>query len=150
MSSPQARLQAFLDGERPDDVAIYIHDEQIGDMQALTEVAVRVETGVVLVVDGERGQRAFEQLSGIAAMEFASAAMDTDGQLAHDLTGGRCPQAGASHSVGLLLAFAEEQHPEMDGIHGEGTVIHGYAACRCGARYSDRWLADEEPTDATG
>ena len=150
MSSPQDRLEAFLDGERPDDVAIYIHDEQIGDMQALTEVAVRVETGVVLVVDGERGQRAFEQLSGVAAMEFAGAAMDTDGQLAHDLTGGRCPQPGASHSVGLLLAFAEEQHPEMDGIHGEGAVIHAYAACRCGERYSDRWLADDEPADATG
>lgn len=134
----------FLAGERLDDVALYLSDDAVDDPGALADRGERVEDGVVLVVDGERGRSAFSAATGTDAMGFAKTAMDRDGEIHRDLTGGGCPEddGEGSHAVRFLLAFAEEQNEDVGGIYAEGNVIHAYAQCSCGVAYSEKWVAD--------
>ena len=131
---------AFCRGERPDDVLIYLHEEGIGSIEDLLEIGSRVEDGVVLVLPGEEGRAAFEQATGLGAMDFAGMAMDTDGEIDADCTGGTCPDAqnGEDHYVKFLFAFVEEENEAVGGIYAEGDVLHGYAACACGTTYSEK------------
>jgi hypothetical protein len=138
----------FLAGERPDHVLVYVAERAVDDADALAAHGEHVGDGVALVLEAERGRAVFERATGIGAMDFAGAAMDLEGDVDSDCTGGECPRAHPDepeedHGVRLLFAFAEEQNREVDGLYAEGDVIHAYAACDCGATYSDRWLAGE-------
>jgi hypothetical protein len=137
----------FLDGERPDHVLVYVAEGAVDDPDALAAHGERVDDGVVLVLEAERGQTVFERATGIGAMDFAGAAMDTEGDVAPDCAGGDCPTAHPEdpddHPVRLLFAFAEEENDEAGGVYAEGDVIHAYTACDCGTTYSDRWVAGE-------
>lgn len=138
--------RAFLSGERPEDVLIYLNDTVVSNSDALAEHADSVENGVVLVLPGDRGRSVFERIVGVPPMTFAGAAMDTDGSVAADCTGGECPDADSDpedHRMRVLLAFAEEQNEEAGGLYAAGDVIHAYAGCTCGTTYSDRWVAEE-------
>ena len=139
----EARYAAFRRGERADDVCIYLHEEGVGNVDALSEMGIRTDDGVVLVMPGEEGRAAFQRATSLDPMDFAGMAMDTDGEIDEDLTGGDCPDAddGADHYVKFVFAFAEERHPEMEGLYAEGDVIHAYAACACGTTYSEKWVA---------
>lgn len=144
-------LAAFLAGERPAEVAIYLASAVVDDPDALAAYGETVPDGVVMVVPGERGRRAFAAATGSEAMAFARRAMGTEGQVDGDLTGGTCPQATAgsdgdddAHEVRVVFAFAEEQNEGVGGIYAEGDVIHAYARCSCGEYYSDRWVADRD------
>lgn len=134
--------EAFLRGERPDDVLIYLHEEGIGSIEDLLEIGVRVDDGVVLVLPGDDGRSAFQQATGLGAMDFAGMAMDTAGDIDDDYTGGSCPDTSATsdedHYVKFLFAFVEEQNEDVGGLYAEGDVIHGYAACACGTTYSEK------------
>jgi hypothetical protein len=156
-------LDAFLACERPDDVALFIADSYVDDVEPLLSYGERVADGVVIVVDGERGRNAFQAATGNDAMAFAKRAMGEDGDIAPDLTGGRCPdrdtapdpepdledeeaplwEDAADHQTKFTFAFAEEQNEEVDGLYAEGDVIHAYAQCSCGTAYSQKWLAGE-------
>lgn len=141
----EARYASFRRGERPDDVCIYLHEEGVGNVEALSELGLRSDEGVLLVLPGEEGRAAFQRATSLDPMDFAGTAMDTEGRIDGDLTSGVCPNADAEadeHYVKFVFAFAEERHPEMDGLYAEGDVIHAYAACACGTTYSDRWVAD--------
>lgn len=137
------RREAFLSGQRPEDVHVYLHDSVLSNPEALTEHGERVPDGLVLVLDGEQARPLFQRATGIDPMALASEAMDTDGEIDPSCTGGVCP-AGADHRADLVFAFAEEQNDEVGGLYAEGPVIHAYVSCDCGERYSDRWLADAE------
>jgi hypothetical protein len=140
------RLDAFLAGERTEDVAFYLHEEGVGDVDALADVGVRTDEGVVLVLPGEEGREAFQRATSLNPMNFAGMAMDTEGEVARDLTAGTCPAGdGEDHYAKFVFAFAEEHHPEMEGLYAEGDVLHAYAACACGETYSEKWLAGERP-----
>ena len=80
--------EAFLAGERPDDVLMYVADEAVSGIDSLADVGERVEGGAVLVVDGERGRSAFQRATGLDPMAFAREAMDTEGIVDPDCTGG--------------------------------------------------------------
>ena len=140
-------LEAFLAGERPGDVAIYLSAAHLQNAEALGEHAQRVEGGYVLVLPGERGRRLFPKVAGDAPMEFAQEATKREGPVDRDLAGGTCPDAdddAASHAVRFVLAFAQEQTEDVGGPYEEGDVIHAYAQCACGTAYSDRWLVGEK------
>lgn len=51
------RYAAFLRGDRPDDILIYLHEEGVGSIDELAEIGVRVDDGVVLVLPGRRPRR---------------------------------------------------------------------------------------------
>ena len=140
----ETRYAAFRRGERTDDVCFYLHEEGVGNVEALSELGVRTDDGVVLVMPGEEGRAAFQRATSLDPMDFAGMAMDTEGEIDDDLTSGACPDAGdgADHYVKFVFAFAEAHHPEMEGLYAEGDVIHAYAACACGTTYSDKWVAD--------
>ena len=148
MSDSPAREQydAFLTGDRPDDILIYLHEEGVGSMAELVEIGVRVDDGVVLVLPGEEGQAAFQRATGLDAMDFAGMAMDTDGEIADDCTGGTCPDDDGSgdHYAKFVFAFVEEQNEAVGGIYAEGDVRHGYAACACGTTYSEKSVLGSE------
>jgi len=140
---------AFVAGERPDDVLIYLADETLGNPDALADVGERVDDGVVLVVSGDQGRSALQSAAGVDPMAFAKEAMDADGEIESDCTGGTCPNAADSaeeidHAVRFVFAFAEEQNPEAGDIYAEGDVIHAYARCACGQAYSEKWVADRD------
>ena len=137
MTDPRAQ---FLAGERPDDVALFLADSYVSD-DRLEQFGDRVDDGVVIVVDGERGRNAFQAATGTGAMEFAKSAMGREGGIDDDLAGGTCPDAaeGGDHAVQFVFAFAEEQNEDVGGIYAEGDVVHAYAQCTCGTAYSDRW-----------
>jgi hypothetical protein len=141
--------EAFLDGDRPEDVAFFLHEAAVSGIDALAEQGERTDDGVVLVVPGDTGRNAFQSATGIDPMAFAQEAMGTDGEVAPDLTGGVCPESDSDdvnaegHEVRLVFAFAEEQNEEVGDIYAEGDVIHAYVTCACGAKYSDRWVAGE-------
>lgn len=134
---------AFLAGDRPDDVLIYLSEAVVGTPAALESVGEPVEDGVVLVVPGAEGRQALERAVDVDPMAFAQAAMDTEGTIAADCTDGTCPAAGDpdGHAVQFVFAFVEAQNPEAGGRYAEGDVVHAYAQCACGERYSDRWVA---------
>jgi NADPH-dependent ferric siderophore reductase len=143
--SPSDREQ-FLAGERPDDVAFFLHEAAVSGIDALAEQGERTAEGVVLVVDGEAGRRAFQSATGIDPMAFAQEAMGTEGAVDRDLTGGTCPDSGGTgdgHEARLVFAFAEAQNEDVEGLYAEGDVVHAYVACECGQRYSEKWLAGE-------
>jgi len=140
----EARYAGFRRGERVDDVCIYLHEEGVGNVEALSELGIRTDEGVVLVMPGEEGRAAFGRATSLDPMDFAGMAMDTEGRIDETLRSGECPDAGdgADHYVKFVFAFAEAHHPEMEGLYAEGDVIHAYAACACGTTYSDKWVAD--------
>jgi hypothetical protein len=142
----ESRYEAFLAGERPEDVLIYLHEEGVGSIGALADIGVRVDDGVVLVLSGEQGRAAFERATGLDAMDFAGTAMDTDGAIDDDCTGGTCPDSDGSdeHDATFVFAFVEEQNEAVGGLYAEGDVRHGYAACSCGTTYSERSVLDGE------
>lgn len=146
MESPR---QAFLAGERPDDVLIYLSEDGVSNLDALSEYGERVSNGVVLVLDGERGRSAFERAVGVGPMSFAGTAMDIEGDIASDCTNGECPskhpdEPDADHALRFLFAFVEAQKEDVGGIYADGDVVHAYAACTCGTAYSDRWVARDD------
>lgn len=139
-ASRTARYDAFLRGDRPDDVLIYLHEDGVGSIDALTEIGTRVDDGVVLVLSGEEGRAAFQRATGLDAMEFAGMAMDTEGEIDAECTGGTCPNSDESgdHYAKFVFAFVEEQNEAVGGIYATGDVRHGYAACACGTTYSEK------------
>jgi hypothetical protein len=141
-----ALYEAFLRGERPDDILLYLHDEGVGSMEDLLEIGTRVEEGVVLVLPAEEGKAAFESATGLDAMDFAGMAMETDGRIDDDCTGGDCPAVDEKpddeHYLEFVFGFAEERNEGVGGIYAEGDVVHAYAACACGTTFSDKWVAE--------
>lgn len=150
MTDVSARREAFLAGDRPDDVAIYLADDYVDDLGRLEKYGVRTADGIVIVVDGESGRNAFHAATGMDAMNFAQGAMGTEGDIAHDLTDGDCPAVeedpDAEHVVEFVFAFSEDEKDddEFDGLYTEGDVVHAYAHCTCGASYADKWLAEDD------
>ena len=134
---------AFLAGDRPDDVAFFLHESAVSGIDALAEQGERTAEGVVLVVAGDAGRSAFQSATGIDPMAFAKDAMGTEGTVDRDLTGGTCPEGtGPDHEVRLLFAFAEARNEEAGGLYAEGDVIHAYASCACGTTYAEKWVAE--------
>ena len=133
--------EAFLTGERPDDVALFLADSYVDD-ERLEQFGTRLGNGVLIVVDGERGRRAFTAATGLEAMDFARSAMGLEGIIEDDLTGGTCPDApgDGEHTTQFVFSFTEERNEEVGGIYAEGDVLHAYARCSCGTAYSDRWV----------
>jgi len=146
--------RAFLAGDRPDHVCIYLSEAELADPGAaasdLAGVGEAVDDGVALVVPGETGRSAFSAAVGVDPMAFAGAAMRTDGTVASGLTGGDCPDAAADgddHAVRFIFAFVEARNEGAEGLYADGPVVHAYAACTCGTTYSQRWLAGDRPID---
>lgn len=138
-----ARYESFLAGDRPDDVLVYLEEEGVGSVEDLLEIGTRVDDGVVLVLPGGDGRAAFESATGLDPMEFAGAAMDTDGEIDDDCAGGTCPAGdGVDHYARFVFAFAEERNESAGGRYAEGDVMHAYAACDCGTTYSEKWVVD--------
>jgi len=139
---------AFLDGERHDDVALFLTESYLDSEGKLPKMGETVDSGYVLVVPGDDGRRAFAAGTGLEAMEFARGAMETRGHVSRALDGGECPRretdAEASHEVEFVFAFSEERNAEVGGLYARGDVIHAYAHCTCGASYSDKWVVGEE------
>lgn len=139
---------AYLAGDRTDDVALYLSESYVSDVDTLADRddAERVADGVVLVVDGERGRSVFQKLTGMSAMDFGSAAMDNPAHVEGDLVGGDCPDATGGpggHDPEFVFSFAEAQNDDVGGLYAEGDVIHAYVYCSCGTAYSDKWVAGE-------
>ena len=89
--------EAFLAGERPDDVFVYLADRAVSGIETLAEHGQRVNGGIVLVLDAERGRRVVNRATGTEAMDLASAAMDTEGEIDLDPeVAGACPAAAAA------------------------------------------------------
>jgi len=135
---------AFLTGQRPDDVQIYLHEDVLSNPEALASHGESVEDGIVLLLDGEEARTIFQEATGIDPMALASDAMGTEGSVDHDCAGGTCPVGtGRNHHPRLIFAFAERQNEDAGGLYARGPVIHAYVACACGERYSDKWVASE-------
>lgn len=134
---------AFLAGERTSDVHIFLHEGSVNEIGALESHGERVEDGIVLVMDGDQARDVFQSATGIDPMGLAQEAMGTDGSVDADCAGATCPE-DSEHHPKFIFAFAEEQNEDVGGLYAEGPVIHAYAACECGARYSDKWVADDE------
>lgn len=146
-ADPEAAYRAFLAGDRPEDVLVFLHEEAVGDPDALGGLATAVEEGLVAVLPGGEGRAAFERAVGLDPMDFAGTAMRTDGEVDRDCTGGVCPNdESGTHRVRFLFAFAEERNEAVGGLYAEGDVVHAYAACDCGTTYSDRWVASTGST----
>jgi hypothetical protein len=136
--------QEFLAGERPEDVLMYFAGDAVSDVGSLADTAngERVDDGAVVVVDGEQGRSAFQNVTGRDPMQFAQEAMDVDGTVDADCTGGACPAADATdtHEARFVFAFAEEENEQVGDLYAEGDVVHAYVSCSCGQAYSDRWV----------
>jgi hypothetical protein len=138
-----AARREFLAGDRPDDILIYLREDGIADPDALADLGERTADGVALVLPGPQGREAFESATGLDPMSFAQGAMDTEGRIDRDGTGGDCPEGdGPGHGARFVFAFAEAQNEAVGGQYAEGDVIHGYAACDCGTTYSEKWVVD--------
>jgi hypothetical protein len=142
--------EEFLAGERPEDVLMYFAEDAVSGADALadTRTGERVETGVVIVVDGEEGRGAFQSVTGHDPMQFAQGAMGTEGTVDANCTGGTCPNAADDgsdepHVARFVFAFAEEQNEEVGDLYAEGDVVHAYVSCSCGTAYSDKWVVGE-------
>ncbi len=148
------RRAAYLAGDRVEDVAMFLASDAVDDPDRLAnqDGGERVDTGAIVVVDGERGRRAFAAAAGTDPMSFAGRARGTESHVDRDLTGGTCPDADgeddengeADHRLRFLFSFAEAHQPDGQGIYAEGDVIHAYAQCSCGVAYSDRWVVDAD------
>jgi len=136
-----SKLSEFLDGERLEDVVLYLAEDQLDEADKLAAAGEQRENGVVLVVDGEQGRRMFSAGTGMDAMEFAKEAMGEEGQIDLDLAGGACPAGdGEEHELSFVFAFAEAENPDVGGMYADGDVIHAYARCACGEAYSQKWV----------
>ena len=137
----------FLAGDRPDDVLFFLHEDAVDDVGALEEYAESVADGLILVLPGENGRSAFQKATGIDPMALARQAMETEGAIEADLTGGRCPEEQdepeENHTARFVFSFVQEETEEAGGIYAEGAVVHAYAVCHCGERYSQKWVAGE-------
>jgi hypothetical protein len=145
-----SKLQEFLAGERPEDVALYLSGSFLDADSRLWNVGEETDDGVVIVVDGEIARNAFTAGTGMDAMEIAQTAMGADDDVSPDLSGGTCPEADDGedesdddHEAEFVFAFAEEQNEDVGGLYAEGSVVHAYAQCACGTAYSDRWVVDD-------
>jgi hypothetical protein len=135
---------AFLAGDRPEDVLIYLDEAAVSNPDALEAHGDRVEGGIVLVLPGDTARSVFQEAAGIDPMAFAKQAMGTEGTIDPDCTGGTCPEGeGPDHEARFVFAFAEEQNEDVGDIYAEGDVIHGYVSCSCGTAYSDKWVVGE-------
>jgi len=135
---------AFLAGDRPEDVLIYLDEAAVSNPDALEAHGDRVDGGIVLVLPGDKARSVFQQAAGIDPMAFAKQAMGTEGDIDPDCTGGSCPEGtGPDHDARFVFAFAEEQNEEVGDIYAEGDVVHGYVSCSCGTAYSDKWVVGE-------
>jgi len=136
----------FLRGERVDDVLFFLHEDAVSNPEALADYADDVDDGQVLVLPGDQGRSAFQSATGIDPMGLAQAAMGTDGDVHDDCTDANCPVAeeepDENHTTKFVFASAEAQNEEVGGIYAEGDVIHAYAVCTCGERYSDKWVVE--------
>jgi len=141
------KREEFLAGDRPEDVAFFLHEDAVDDVGALSEYAETVDEGVVLVLPGEQGRSAFQKAAGQDPMQLAQTAMQTEGKIEGDLTGGVCPaeqeEPDSQHTARVVFAFAEEQNEEVGGRYAEGDVVHAYAVCACGETYSQKWVVGE-------
>lgn len=140
------RLAAFLDGDRTEDVAIYLSADRVSNLEALLDrpSAYPAGQGVVLVVDGDTGRSVFQRFTGEDAMTFAGEAMGQEGRIDSTLSDGTCPDGTEEdHAPVFVFSFAEEQNAEVGGLYERGDVIHAYAQCSCGTAYADKWVADE-------
>lgn len=139
-----SNLDAFRDGDRHDDVVIYLSDAFLDPGSKLYEMGEAREEGVLLVVPGEKGRDAFQAGTGMEAMEFAGAAMDRDGDIAATLDAGVCPDtsvaADDTHELEFVFAFTEPENPDVGGLYADGDVLHAYAHCACGTSYSHKWV----------
>ena len=136
-----SKLSEFLDGERLEDVVLYLAEDQLDEADKLAAAGEQRENGVVLVVDGEQGRRMFSAGTGMDAMEFAKEAMGEEGEIDLDLAGGACPAGdGEEHELSFVFAFAEAENPDVGGMYADGDVIHAYARCACGEAYSQKWV----------
>jgi len=137
----------YLAGERTDDIVLFVADSE-GDTDTLGEYGEVVEDGVVLVLPAEQGRDACKRATGIDPMEFAGKAMNNDGDVDRDLTGGTCPRTESApdevHEAEFLFSFAEDQNEEVGGVYSQGDIVHAYVSCSCGKAYSDRWVVGEE------
>lgn len=137
----------FLAGERLDDVLFFLHEDAVSNPGALAEYAEPVGDGLVLILPGDDGRSAFQSATGIDPMGLAQEAMKTDGTVHDDLTDANCPvgeeEPAANHTTRFVFAFAEAQNEEVGGVYAKGDVIHAYAVCACGERYSDKWVIAE-------
>jgi hypothetical protein len=133
--------EAFLAGERPTDVHAFLHEGAVSNVETLESHGERVKDGVVLVLDGDEARGIFQRATGIDPMALAREAMGTEGDIDADCAGGICPACGADPN--FVFAFAEEQNEEAGGLYAEGAVIHAYAVCECGERYTEKWVASE-------
>ncbi|MEF8786252.1 MAG: DUF5807 family protein [Haloarculaceae archaeon] len=135
---------AFLAGDRPEDVFIYLDEAAVSNPEALEAHGERVDGGLVLVLAGDKARSVFQQAAGIDPMAFAKEAMGTEGTIDADCTGGTCPAGdGDDHEARFVFAFAEEQNEEVGDLYAEGDVIHGYVSCSCGTAYSDKWVVGQ-------
>jgi hypothetical protein len=135
---------AFLAGDRPEDVLIYLDEAAVSNPEALETHGERVDGGIVLVLAGDKARSVFQQAAGIDPMAFAKEAMGTEGTIDADCTGGTCPAGdGDDHEARFVFAFAEEQNEEVGDLYAEGDVIHGYVSCSCGTAYSDKWVVGQ-------
>lgn len=136
-----SKLSAFLAGERLEDVALFLAEDQLDETGKLADAGEGVDGGIVLVRPGEEGRRLFTAGTGTDAMQFAKEAMGEGGSIDADLTGGECSAGeGAEHEAQYVFAFAEAKNPEVGGMYADGDVIHAYTKCACGESYSDKWL----------
>lgn len=137
----------FLAGDRLEDVLFFLHEDAVSNPEALAEYAEGVEGGQVLVLPGDDGRSVFQSATGIDPMGLAQQAMKRDGVVNDDLTDANCPiseqEPDENHSTKFVFAFAEAQNEEVGGIYADGDVIHAYAVCTCGERYSDKWVIDQ-------
>jgi len=134
---------AFLDGERPSDIHIFLHEDSVSNLDALEAHGERLAEGIALVLDGDEARGIFQRTTGIDPMGLAQDAMGTDGEIGSECTTATCPD-GEDHTPQFIFSFVEEQNEEVGGLYAEGAVIHGYVACECGTRYSDKWVVEEQ------
>lgn len=141
-----SKLDEFLAGDRPDDVALFLTHEYLDSQGKLPTLGEEVENGYVLVVDGDDGRRAFAAGTGMDAMEFAQGATGKKSHVERGLGGGECPDSepDENHQTRFIFAFAEEKNEGVGGLYERGDVVHAYAHCTCGTDYSDRWVVGEE------
>ncbi|GAA0205760.1 DUF5807 family protein [Halobaculum roseum] len=147
IDADDGKLAEFLAGERLDDVAIYLTHDHLDEQGKIANMGQAVDEGVVLVVPGDDGRKAFAAGTGMDPMQFSKGAMARDGVIYPDLGGGECPDAAeepeADHRAEFVFAFAEERNEEVGGLYAEGDVMHAYAHCACGTDYSHKWLMGE-------
>jgi len=136
-----SKLSEFLAGERLEDVALFLAEDQLDEAGKLAAAGEEVDDGIVLVVPGEKGRQMFSAGTGMDAMQFAKEAMGEEGTIRQDLSGGDCPAGdGEGHEVQFIFAFAEAENPDVGGMYADGDVIHAYAKCGCGVAYSEKWV----------